>query len=59
MEANNNEDPFKVRLKFSTMDYVKMVVLGVTLLPLRLTGENVSMYLIQPNTCAWAFLLTI
>ena len=42
MEANNNEDPFKVRLKFSTMDYVKMVVLGVTLLPLRLTGENIS-----------------
>ena len=59
MEANNNEDPFKVRLKFSAVDYVKMVVLGVTLLPLRLTGENVSMYLIQPNTCAWAFLLTI
>ena len=40
METNNNDDtdPFKVRLKFSAIDYVKMAFLAVTLLPIRLTG---------------------
>jgi len=39
MEANDTkEDPFKVRLKFSVLDYIKMAILGVTLLPVRITG---------------------
>lgn len=40
METNNNEDPFRVRLKFTAVDYIKMSILAVTLLPIRLIGER-------------------
>ena len=40
MESNNNEDPFRVRLKFTAVDYIKMSILAVTLLPIRLIGET-------------------
>lgn len=38
METNNNEDPFRVRLKFRAGDYIRMSILAVTLLPIRLIG---------------------
>ena len=40
METNNNEDPFRVRLRFTAMDYIKMSILAVTLLPIRVIGET-------------------
>lgn len=33
-----SSDPFKVRLSFTFSDYIKMAVVGVTLLPLRILG---------------------
>ena len=33
-----SSDPFKVRLRFTLKDYIKMAVVGVTLLPLRIFG---------------------
>ena len=40
METNNNEDPFRVRLNFTAVDYIRMSILAVTLLPIRLTGDR-------------------
>ena len=40
METNNNEDPFRVRLKFRAGDYIRMSILALTLLPIRLIGER-------------------
>ena len=37
-ECPGHSDPFRVRLHFSVGDYVKMAVVGVTLLPLRILG---------------------
>ena len=42
METNNNEDPFRVRLNFTAVDYIRMSILAVTLLPIRLIGERES-----------------
>ena len=42
METNNNEDPFRVRLRFTALDYIKMSILAVTLLPIRVIGERQS-----------------
>ena len=50
MEINNNTtrnmmdpDPFKVRIKFTKSDYVKMAVMGVTVLPIRILGKIMMM----------------
>ena len=46
MEINNNKthkmdpDPFKVRLEFTKSDYVRMALMGVTILPIRILGKN-------------------
>ena len=45
MEINNNKthkidpDPFKVRLEFTKSDYVRMALMGVTILPIRILGK--------------------
>ena len=45
MEINNNKthkmdpDPFKVRLEFTKSDYVRMGLMGVTILPIRILGK--------------------
>ena len=50
MEINNNitrnmeQDPFKVRLKFTKSDYVKMAVMGVTILPIRILGNMIASF---------------
>ena len=38
-EEAEDMDPFKVRLKFSLFDYLKMGIFGVTILPFKLLGS--------------------
>ena len=48
MEINNNKthkidpDPFKVRLEFTKSDYVRMALMGVTILPIRILGKRTA-----------------
>ena len=68
MEVNNNSDrnisqhhqkeeedmdPFKVRLKFSFFDYLKMGIFGVTILPFKLLGSycqvKLTFFLLKSN----------
>jgi len=37
-QQEDDMDPFKVRLKFSLMDYLKMGIIGVTILPFKILG---------------------
>ena len=47
-QDDKENDPFRVRLKFSLVDWVKMLLVGVTLMPIRV----VLTFL--PMVIAWA-----
>ena len=64
METNNTEsvttttgdndiDPFKVRLKFTTYDYLKMCFLGVTILPFRIIGKSSFLLLLKSTVASY------
>jgi len=48
LKENEENDPFRVRLKFSSFDWVKMITVGITLVPIRVVCSFICTVL------AWA-----
>ena len=44
-EGLTNEDPFRVRLKFTTTDYISMLVVFILLVPIRIIVALISLVL--------------